>query len=174
MSNQAFSFLDPKFNPFMDPKNYAGFGEQTEKMFSMFDMGDNAVPGMKSIMDTQRRNIEALSQISQTAAKSAQDLTTRQAEIARKMATDAQATFQDLLAVRSVEEQISHNIDVVKRELDKQAEVVKEITEMMVSAQNEAGDIVKQRLDEAVEELKGTVKSASANPAKTKTTAKTA
>ncbi len=130
--------------------------------------GFTKLPGfdVTTVLDIQRRNVEALSAANQTIAQGLQTVVRRQGEIARQSAKQ----FQDLLSVKpsstSVEETLVKQIDVAKTSYEKTVADARELGDLVAKVGSEAVDILSRRVVASLDEVK-----AAARPKETNRTA---
>jgi phasin family protein len=109
---------------------------------------------VNTVLDIQRRNVEALTATNQTIAQGLQTVVRRQGEIARQSAKQ----FQDLLSVKpsstSVEETLVKQIDVAKTSYEKTVADARELGDVVVKVGSEAVDILSRRVVASLDEVK--------------------
>ena len=116
------------------------------------------VPGfdVNTIVNIQRRNVEALTAANQTIAQGLQTVVQRQGEIARQSVKQ----FQDLLSVKpsstSVEETLVKQIDVAKTSYEKTVADTRELGDIVAKVGSEAADILSRRVIASLDEVKAT------------------
>ncbi len=118
--------------------------------------GFTKLPGfdVTTVLDIQRRNVEALSAANQTLAQGLQTVVQRQGEIARQSVKQ----FQDLLSVKpsstSVEETLVKQIDVAKASYEKTVADARELGALVTKVGSEAVDILSHRVVASLDEVK--------------------
>lgn len=146
-------FLDPKNNPFLDPSKNPFLTAEVGKLF-----GGYQGPEMKDLMDSQRKNFEALAAANKTAVEGFQAVFTRQGEILKQVMDEANAMLQSMNASGAKPDAAAaQNIDHVKDALEQSVSNMRELSEMVSKSQQEAFDILNGRMTEILEELKGAV-----------------
>ena len=126
------------------------------------------VPGfdVTTVVDIQRRNVEALTAANQTIAQGLQTVVQRQGEIARQSVKQ----FQDLVSFKpsstSVTETLVKQIDVAKTSYEKTVADARELGDLVTKVGSEAVDILSHRVVASLDEVK-----AAARPTETKRTA---
>jgi len=110
--------------------------------------------GINTVVDIQRRNVEALTAANQTIAQGLQTVVQRQGEIARQSVKQ----FQDLLFVKpsstSVEETLVKQIDVAKTSYEKTVANARELGDIVAKVGLEAADILSRRVVASLDEIK--------------------
>ena len=139
MNDVKFPFLD------MDAgKSFAGFN------FPSFDVD--------SLMATQRKNMEALTQANQLAVESVQAVTRRQVELAREAFDGASAALRDLVQPTAPEERIAKNAEFAKQVFEKGIANARELTELVTKANSEAFEVLTKRVTESLDEIRSQAK----------------
>ena len=114
------------------------------------------VPGfdVNTIVDIQRRNVEALTAANQTIAQGLQTVVQRQGEIARQSVKQ----FQDLVSFKpsstSVTETLVKQIDVTKTSYEKTVADARELGDIVAKLGSEAADILSRRVIASLDEVK--------------------
>ncbi len=114
------------------------------------------VPGfdVNTIVDIQRRNVEALTAANQTIAQGLQTVVQRQGEIARQSVKQ----FQDLVSFKpsstSVTETLVKQIDVTKTSYEKNVTNARELGDLVAKVGSEAADILSRRVVASLDEVK--------------------
>ena len=114
------------------------------------------VPGfdVNTVVDIQRRNVEALTAANQTIAQGLQTVVQRQGEIARQSVKQ----FQDLVSFKpsstSVTETLVKQIDVTKTSYEKNVTNARELGDIVAKVGSEAADILSRRVVASLDEVK--------------------
>ena len=114
------------------------------------------VPGfdVNTVVDIQRRNVEALTAANQTIAQGLQTVVQRQGEIARQSVKQ----FQDLVSFKpsstSVTETLVKQIDVAKTSYEKNVTNARELGDLVAKVGLEAADILSRRVVASLDEIK--------------------
>jgi phasin family protein len=114
------------------------------------------VPGfdVNTVVDIQRRNVEALTAANQTIAQGLQTVARRQGEIARQSVKQ----FQDLVSFKpsstSVTETLVKQIDVAKTSYEKNVTNARELGDIVAKVGSEAADILSRRVVASLDEVK--------------------
>jgi phasin family protein len=149
--------MDPKNNPFMDPKNNPFAKSGFADMLKPFDVkGIN----MDELADAQQKNLDAITSANRTAVEGLQAIFTRQTEIVRNVAEEAQKQVGDMMAAGAPDDQINKQVELTKTSLEQTVTNIKEMAELVTKSQGEAFEILNSRLNDSLEELKANVKKA--------------
>jgi len=114
------------------------------------------LPGfdVTTVLDIQRRNVEALIAANQTIAQGLQTVVQRQGEIARQSVKQ----FQDLVSFKpsstSVTETLVKQIDVAKTAYEKNVTNARELGDIVAKVGSEAADILSRRVVASLDEVK--------------------
>jgi phasin family protein len=114
------------------------------------------LPGfdVTTVLDIQRRNVEALTAANQTVVQGLQTVVRRQGEIARQSVKQV----QDLLSVKpssaSITETLVKRIDLAKTSYEKNVADARELGDIVVKVGSEAGDILSRRVVASLDEVK--------------------
>jgi phasin family protein len=109
---------------------------------------------VETLMASQRRNIEALSQANQVAVEGMQAVAKRQIEIARQTVEDMTALLRDLAQPVSAEDRIAKNTEYAKQLLERSVNHGREITTLATRAGTEAADVLRKRACEGFDEIR--------------------
>jgi phasin family protein len=117
-----------------------------------------------TIVETQRKNIEALTQVNQVAIGGAQKVLSRQIEIARQTLDDCSAMFRDLLQPNAAPQSlVVKQAALAKQTIENGLTSFRELAETATLTNTEALDIIGKRVTETLEEFGGVAKQLSAN-----------
>ena len=114
------------------------------------------MPGfdVTTVLDLQRRNVEALTAANQTIAQGLQTVARRQGEIARQSVKQ----FQDLVSFKpsnaSVTETLVKKIDLTKTSYEKNVADARELGDIVAKVGSEAVDILSRRVVASLDEVK--------------------
>lgn len=142
---------------------------KTENIFQNFDFTkaltefditkfakDLKVPNMEveRLFETHKRNIEAISSAGQVVAEGFQAFSKRQAEIVRETLENAGDAVRNLMATTSPEESANRQADIAKQSLERAMSNMRELVELATKANNEAAEVLNQRLLDNLDDLK--------------------
>ena len=142
-------FMGMKVPEFMDFTKIAG-------QFKMpnFDTG--------ALIESQRKNLEAMTAANRVAMEGAQALSQRQVEILRQVWDDSTSAMKTLSAAGKPEEQMVKQTEFAKRAFEQSLANFRELAEIGAKSNNEAVEVITKRFAEGLEELKSGFKAASA------------
>ena len=136
---------------FADMMNFGKFGEGLNMRFPMMDA--------EAIMQSQRRNIEVLTQANQICYEGVQAVAQRQAEIMRKSFEDCSRVVQEMAKPGDVEDRLSRQADAAKDAYEASVANMRELAELSVKSNSEAAELLNKRMAEAFDELRGILQS---------------
>ncbi len=150
-------FLDGDFSAFMDVTKFAeqfevpDFSKMTEKF---------AVPGVDAtaILESQKRNMEAIVQANRLSFEGTQALMHRQGEIIRQAVEEASRAVQSFSAAGTPDEVLSKQAELVKDSFERTLSNVRELAEMGAKSNQEAVEVLNKRVSDSLEELKSQIK----------------
>lgn len=124
------------------------------KLFKDFKLP--AVPGfdVEGLMAAQRKNIEALTAANRTAFEGMQAVAKRQSEIFTQVMGEANQAMQQLATSKNPQELSQKQAELIKQAFEKAVGNMRELAELVNKANQEAFNVINQRLNESMEELK--------------------
>lgn len=150
-------FLDGDFTAFMDVSKFAKQFEVPDltKMSEQF-----TVPGVdaSAIMDAQKRNIEAIVQANRLSFEGSQALMHRQGEIIRQAVEEVSRAVQALSTAGTADEVMAKQADLIKEAFERTLANVRELAEMGAKSNQEAVEVLNQRVSDSLDELKSQIK----------------
>ena len=119
-------------------------------------MADFKVPGvdMDAVLQSQRRNIEALTAANQLAVEGMQAVSRRQMEILQQTMQETSSMMQGLMAAGTPEEGVAKQAELVKTAFEKALTNMKEMSEMIAKSNYEAADVISKRISANLDEIK--------------------
>jgi phasin family protein len=144
-----------KKNPFAD------FFAQND-FAKLFDNYKNPSFDMKSFLETQRKNVQALTQAQQLAFRGFQALAQRQGEIISQMVEDNSVLAREILSEGTPEEKMSKNAEVFKSVYERTVSSMQELAEMVSKSNQEAGAVINKRVSATLNEIQNSLEKAPA------------
>ncbi len=119
------------------------------------------IPGfdVDTMIASQRKNIEALTQANQLAVEGVQAVTRRQVEIARQAFDEASAAMREMVQPSAPEVRVAKNAEIAKQAFEKGVANALELTDLVTKAQSEAFAVITKRVTEGLDELREQAKS---------------
>jgi phasin family protein len=117
---------------------------------------DYKIPGIDSsaILESSRKNVEALIAANRQAIEGLQAVANRQGEMLREMANEAASTVKQISSGENPTEVMTKQMELIKPALEKVLTNAREIAEMLQQSNTETFEIVKKRFEESLSELK--------------------
>ena len=137
-------FMGMKVPEFMDFTKIAG-----QFKVPNFDAG--------ALMESQRKNIEAMTTANRVALEGAQAIGQRQAEILRQV-WDQSTTAMTALSAGKPEEQMVKQTELAKHAFEQSLANMRELAEIGAKSNSEAVEVITKRVAEGLEELKSEIK----------------
>ena len=140
-------------NPFLDADmgNIMDFGKFAEQF---------KFPGVDTtaLIESQQRNIEAITQANQVAFAGVQAIMQRQAEILSKTMDETAKAVQAFSKTGKPEDVWAKQADLLKETYEHGLSDLRELTEMGAKANSQAADLLTHRVTDGLDELKGAFK----------------
>lgn len=121
-----------------------------------------------AVLETQRKNMEALTEAQQIAVENLQAIAQRQTELLTQIVQDNTSLAQQIMAEGTPEEKVSRQTDLVRKSYERSVSGLTELSELVVKSNRETGEVISKRVTASLTELKSGLEKA---PAKTKTAA---
>ncbi len=137
-----------KMMPELDPSKMA---QQFTDVVGKFQM-----PGVdtKAIMETQRKNLEAVASANRLLVEGLQAVSKRQTEILQQTMEEVSSSINDLAKSGAPQEAAAKQAELIKSGFEKALGNMRELTEMVAKSNNEATDAVAGRISESLDELR--------------------
>lgn len=142
------------------PKSKNSFTNLFEQNdFSKFFEGYNASPiDMKTFLETQRKNLQAVSEAQQSALEGIQAIAQRQTELISQFVEDNSSIAKQALSEGTPEEKIAQNADIFKSTYERNVNSLQEMSELIGESNQKATGILNKRVSASVNELKSAIK----------------
>ncbi len=133
--------------------------QQAEQFFD-FDiskyLGDFKVPGVDvdSLVTSQRKNIEALTQANKLAYDGLQAVVKRQAEILRQTVDEIAQATKDIAEPGNPQEKAAKQTELAKEAFERSLANLRELSEMIAKANTEAFDLLNKRFTQTLDEVR--------------------
>lgn len=148
MSKQSDNIFDFDITKMMD----------VTKMMSEFKM-----PGvdMETILNSQRKNIEALTAANRLAFEGVQAMMKRQTEILRQTMQEVAEATQGMTATTSPQEKLAKQTELAKEAFERAVANMRELSEMVAKSNSEVFELLNVRLGQVMDEVRQAVIQAS-------------
>ncbi len=117
---------------------------------------DAQLPGInaEAILAFQKKNIEAVVSANQAVVDGVQAVARRQAEIAQESVRELSARFGEVVDGTNVKDPLGRQTDLLKDAVDKTAENMTELSDLVRKSQTEAFEILRRQVADNLDELK--------------------
>lgn len=153
--------MEQSTNPFDFANVYANL--DPTKMMQEFSksFGELKLPGfdINTVLEGQRKNMEALTTANRQAFEGMQAIADRQREILQQAMQEATTVAQDLASAGNPQEAAAKQTVVVQKAMEKAFETMKELAEMTSKTNQEAFDTLNKRFSESLAELRSAAES---------------
>ena len=144
-------------NPFFE--NWMKSGSNNSA-FPKFSAASFVPFGMKEMMESSRKSIQACTEAQQIAAQSLQAIIQRQSEIMSQMVQDSSAVAQEVMDEGTPEEKIARSAELIREAYEKTINNYREVGDIASKSAREAMDVLNDRITTAFEEIKTTAENA--------------
>lgn len=133
--------------------------QQADQLFD-FDiskyLGDFKVPGMDvdTLVTSQRKNIEALTQANKLAYDGLQAVVKRQVEILRQTVDEVAQATKDIAEPGTAQDKAAKQAELAKDAFERSLSNMRELAEMIAKANNEAFDLLNKRFTQNLDEMR--------------------
>jgi phasin family protein len=121
--------------------------EQISKLMQSFKLPD---VDMAALVESQRKNIDAMAKVAQLTTEGATAISQRQLEIFRATSEKLSLLFRDMKLTSA------ERSEIAKKAFEAAMTNARELAEMTTKSNNEVFDVVKQRLTENFEQMRNT------------------
>lgn len=140
-------------NPFTD------FFSQND--FSKLFENYQAIPfDMKGFLETQRKNIQALSEANQLAMEGLQAIAQRQTEILSQIVEDNSSLAKEIMNEGTPEEKMAKNAKLFKTVYQRTVSNMKELSEIINKSNQDASNVINKRVTATMNEIQSSLEKA--------------
>ena len=117
------------------------------------------IPGIKvdTIMNSQKKNLETLSEANRITIEGMQNITRRQADILRQTMEETATMMTELMGKSPPEEKLIKQTELVKMAFESAMVNMKDLAEMVAKSNDDVTKVISKRVSENIEELKSMV-----------------
>lgn len=131
--------------------NYFSFVSNLMQQFKLPDLD------FPAFLDARRKDFDALTAVNRIAVKGAETLAVKQAEIVRNSLEDLQLVMQQLLPVGG-NGKAGNSRETIQQALQKTFTNMRELADAAQESQSEVFEVVRTRVQQNIDELKGLVR----------------
>lgn len=127
--------------------------EMIEELTKAF--GSVEVPGVDlgTVLETQRKNVEALTQANRRAFEAAQAMLDRQMEMLKEVMTEASGALSNLAGVKSPSKAAAKQGELLKELMERTLSNLREMTDFVTKANADALKTIRERVEESIKEI---------------------
>lgn len=120
----------------------------------IMDQFQSAPFDLKTFMESNRKNVQAIAEAQQVAIENMQSLAQRQSEIISQLVEDQSALAKEMLGEGSPETKIAKNADLFKKIYERTIKNMHELSDMISKSNTEASNIINKRVSASMGEIK--------------------
>ena len=119
-------------------------------------IGDLKVPGVdvESVVSSQRKNIEALTQANKLAFEGVQAVFKRQVEIIRQSLEEGAAVAKEMVEAGTPQDKAIRQTELAKDTFERALANARELSEIIAKSNSEAFDLLNKRFAQILDEIK--------------------
>ncbi len=137
-------------NPFADFFTQNDFSKAFENYQNMpFDLSD--------LLETQRKNAQAITEAQQRAIEGLQTIVQRQGEILSQIVEDNSKLAKEIMTDSSPEQKISKNAELFKIAYERSVKNLKDLAEIISKSNNQATEIINKRVSASMSEIQSSL-----------------
>lgn len=146
-------------NPFdikdlLKPLDPAAITEQYKAFLGKFNLPNLDT---KELLETQSKNVQALTDANRAILESTQSLMQRQTEMVKQVLDEASEAVKSLASSANPKEAVEKEIKLIENSVSKALANMSEIGEMVRKTQDETKTLVTNRFNESLEELRSSI-----------------
>jgi len=141
----------------MQQKPNAAFPFFTQMQQSLQDMMATGTPApldLKAMMETQRKNMQALAEINQRTMEGWQTLARQQAEMVSDFLQDNSTLARESFSEGTPEQKMARQSEIFKKTYQRSLAHSQELAKIVTDCSKEAGDVVSKRIFATLNEVK--------------------
>ena len=127
------------------------FGKNFESYFGQFPSSQF---DLKSLMDTQRKNSEAINEALKVAGDGFQAYTRKCAEVMSQFVEEQSNITRELMKDGAPEEKISRQADLIQKNYEKSVGTAKELANLISESNQQATDVINNRIRDSLKEVR--------------------
>lgn len=122
-------------------------------------LSDATLPGVNldAVVESQRKNLEALTKANQAALEGAQELATRQAQILQKTVDELSTAASEIGTLESPQDAAAKQTEMTKQAFETAITNMREMADVVAKSNEQAASAINSRIAEALEEVKSLV-----------------
>jgi phasin family protein len=139
-----------------DKNPFAGFFAQNDfaKLFKDYQ----AAPfDMKTFFETQRKNMQAMTEAQQTAIEGMRSLAQRQSEIFTELLSENSSIAKSMIGEGTAEEKFAKNAHLFKTAYERSIKNMRELSDIVAKTSAEASNVINKRVTATMTEIQTAV-----------------
>ena len=116
--------------------------------------GLSFAPGLQTLLDAQRKNLEAFTEAHQLVLETAQACFTHQTELLSSMLRESSAMASDIMSQSSAEQKVARQADLMKKNYEQSVAGFRELADMLNKSGMEASGLLSKRVSASISEMK--------------------
>lgn len=112
---------------------------------------------IQSLMETQRKNIQAITEAQQIAIENFQAITQRQTEMLSQIVEENSKIATQIMGEGTPEEKIAKQADLFKGLYERSVKNINDLAEMVSNGNQEASKIINKRVSASITEIKSSL-----------------
>lgn len=155
MNNTTNPFMNMDMTKIMADFDPAKFADQFADQFAAFT-GNYKLPevDVNAIVDTQRKNLEALNAANKAAVEGVQALAARQNEILQETLKEATEAVTELSKSEAIEDVTVKQAELLKVSFEKALGNMKELADLVAKSNAETSEVINARITETLEDIR--------------------
>jgi phasin family protein len=119
-------------------------------------VGDLKVPGLdvESLINSQRKNVEALTEANKMAFEGVQAVFKRQVEILRQALEETAGVAKELVGSGSPQDKAIRQTELAKEAFERALSNARELAEILAKSNSQAFDLLNKRFGQVLDEIK--------------------
>ncbi|MCE7885877.1 MAG: phasin family protein [Alphaproteobacteria bacterium PRO2] len=144
----------------MAQKNpFADFFAQND-FAKLFENYQTSAFDLKALLETQRKNVQAITEANQVSMSNLQTIAQRQTEILSQIVEDNSSLAKELLTEGTPEEKIAKNAKLFKNIYERTVGNMKDLSDMINKSNQEASAIINKRVAATMNEIQSSIEKA--------------
>ena len=148
---QQASYFPFDFTKIMADWDPQKMQQEMSKAFGTFNVPQF---DMTAVLETQRKNIEAVTAANQVAVDGMQALSRRQAEIFQELMGEASSAANEVSKVEAGPDAAAKQVEIMKTAFEHTLANMQELAELVAKSNNEAAQTINKRIGESLEEIR--------------------
>lgn len=148
--------FSPNFSQNFSP-NFSNEMFNPNEFMKFFENYQSPAFDMKSFLETQRKNMQAVSQAQQLALQACQMVSQRQSAFISQMVEDNSSLAREIMSEGTPEEKIAKNAEIFKEVYERTVKNMKELSEMVSKCGQDASNVINKRVTATMNEIQDAV-----------------